>query len=175
MGILKRFLIEEIPEDVPEFDEELYMEEETVEVNTNSVSQDNLVSDIYNQNNLSDLSKSIFKVEELVNSLPKEMPNDTKKATVLSILTSFGLTVDEVVADGTSRKTMLNAALNEIATENKDVVSNNNRDIELKKQEIQELEKDNASRETVIKNTENKIEIETKRISDLIAFVGGEK
>ena len=106
MGILKRFLIEEIPEDVPEFDEELYMEEETVEVNTNSVSQDNLVSDIYNQNNLSDLSKSIFKVEELVNSLPKEMPNDTKKSTVLSILTSFGLTVDEVIADGNSRKNM---------------------------------------------------------------------
>lgn len=176
MGFLKKLLVEEIPEDVSVYDEELYMEEETVvEVNTDSVSQDNLVSDIYNQNNLSDLSKSIFKVEELVNSLPKEMPSDTKKATVLSILSSFGLTVDEVASDGVSRKEMLDAALDEITTENENVIANNNMEIEHKKQEIQELEKDNANRESIIKNTEDKIEIETKRISDLIAFIGGGK
>ena len=175
MGFLKKLLVEEIPNEVPDYDEELYMEETLVEVNTDSVSQENLVSDIYTQNSLSDLSKSIFKVEELINSLPKEMPSDTKKATVLSILGSFGLTVDEVIADGISRKDMLNAALDEIITDNENVIAVNNTNIELKKQEIQELEKDNANRESVIKNTEDKINIETKRISDLIAFVGGEK
>ena len=175
MGFLKKLLVEEIPNEVPEYDDELYMEETVVEVNTDSVSQENLVSDIYSQNSLSDLSKSIFKVEELINSLPKEMPSDTKKATVLSILGSFGLTVDEVIADGISRKDMLNAALDEIITDNENVIAVNNTNIELKKQEIQELEKDNANRESVIKNTEDKIAIETKRISDLIAFVGGEK
>lgn len=175
MGFLKKLLVEEIPNEVPEYDDELYMEETLVEVNTDSVSQENLVSDIYSQNSLSDLSKSIFKVEELINSLPKEMPSDTKKVTVLSILGSFGLTVDEVVADGISRKDMLNAALDEIITDNENVIAVNNTNIELKKQEIQELEKDNANRESVIKNTEDKIAIETKRISDLIAFVGGEK
>lgn len=176
MGFLKKLLVEEIPEEIPVYDEELYMEEETVvEVNTDSVSQDNLVVDIYNQNNLSDLSKSIFKVEELINSLPKEMPSDTKKATVLSILGSFGLTVNEVVADGISRKDMLNAALDEITTDNENVIAENNTNIEFKKQEIQKLEKDNADRESVIKNTEDKIKIETKRISDLIVFIGGEK
>lgn len=176
MGFLKKLLVEEIPEEIPTYDEEFYMEEETVvEVNTDSVSQDNLVVDIYNQNNLSDLSKSIFKVEELINSLPKEMPNDTKKATVLSILGSFGLTVNEVVSDGISRKDMLNAALDEITTDNENVIAENNTNIEFKKQEIQKLEKDNADRESVIKNTEDKIKIETKRISDLIVFIGGEK
>ena len=175
MGFLKKLLVEEIPNEVPDYDEELYMEETLVEVNTDSVSQENLVSDIYTQNSLSDLSKSIFKVEELINSLPKEMPSDTKKSTVLSILGSFGLTVDEVIADGISRKDMLNAALDEIITDNENVIAVNNTNIELKKQEIQDLEKDNANRESVIKNTEDKIAIETKRISDLIAFVGGEK
>lgn len=175
MGRFKNFFVEEVKAEVPEYNDELYMEETVVDVNTDSVSQENLVSDIYNQNNLSDLSKSIFKVEELINSLPKEMPNDTKKVTVLSILGSFGLTVDEVIADGISRKDMLNAALDEIATDNENVISSNNINIEVKKQEIQELEKDNANRESVIKNTEDKIEVETKRISDLIAFIGGEK
>lgn len=176
MGRFKNFFVEEVKEEsIP--DEELYIDEELeqVDVNTEAVSQDNLINDIYNQNGLSDLSKSIFKVEELVNSLPKEMPNDTKKTTVLSILGSFNLTVDEVVADGCSRKTMLDAALDEIVEENENVILDNNKDIEFKKKEIQELEKDNANRETVIKNTEDKIEAEAKRISDLIAFIGGEK
>mgnify|MGYP003410387471 CR=1 FL=1 len=65
--------------------------------------------------------------------------------------------------------------LNEIIEDNETVISENNIAIEQKKREIQELEKDNANRETVIKNTEDKVEAELKRIADLIAFVGGEK
>lgn len=176
MGFLKNLLVEEIPEEVPMMNEDLYMEEEMdVEVNTDSVSQDNLIGDIYNQNDLSDLSKSIFKVEELINSLPKEMPNETKKATVLSILSSFGLTVDEVIEDGQMRDSVVRAALNAIVDENKEVISDNNIAIEKKKTEIQDLEKDNAERETVMENTEDKIEAEMKRISDLIIFIGGAK
>lgn len=174
MGLLKNLFLEEIPEDPLITSEELYMEDE-VEVNTESVSQDNLIEDIYNQNALSDLSKSIFKVEQTINSLPKEMPNDTKKATVLTILSNFGLTVDEVVEDGYSRETIIRSALSTIVEENENAISTNKTVIEQKKMEIQELEKDNANREAVIKNTEDKVELELKRISDLVAFIGGKK
>ena len=174
MGLLKNLFLEEVQEDPLITNEELYMEDE-VEVNTESVSQDNLIEDIYNQNALSDLSKSIFKVEQTINSLPKEMPNDTKKATVLTILSNFGLTVDEIVEDGYSRQAIIRSALNAIVEENESAISTNKTIIEQKKMEIQELEKDNANRETVIKNTEDKVELELKRISDLVAFIGGEK
>lgn len=174
MGLLKNLFLEEVKEETFITDEELYLEED-IDVNTESVSQDNLIEDIYNQNELSNLSKSIFKIEELVNSLPKEMPNDTKKTTVLSILSSFGLTVDEVLEDGCTRETIIRSALNVITNENNDVIEDNKSTIEQKKREIQELEKDNANREIVIKNTEDKVEFELKRISDLITFIGGEK
>lgn len=176
MGFLKNFFVEEVNED--EFlDEELYAEAETeeVEINTENVSQNNLIEDIYSQNELADLSKSIFKVEELINSLPKEMPKETKKVTVLSILSSFGLTVGEVLDDGLERASIVRAALEAIVEENKNAIADNNAIIEQKKREIQELEKNNANRENVIDSTEDKVEVELKRIADLVDFVGGEK
>lgn len=171
MGRFKNFFVEEVQEEVPVM--EMDYEYDEVDVNVEEVSQESLIEDIYTSNNLSDLSRSIFKVEELINSLPKEMPNETKKATVLSILSSFNLTAEEVAQDGYSRETIIRSALDEIVKDNETVISDNNIAIEQKKKEIQELEKDNANRETVIKDTEDKIELETKRIEDLINFIGG--
>lgn len=171
---LKDFFFEKVEEPVVIDNEELLCDyEEEVDVNVENVTQDNLITDIYNQNNLSDLSKSIFKIEELINSLPKEMPNETKRATVLSMLSIFGLTVEEVISDGNERRAVIDVALSAIVTENNDVIDSNNASIEQKKLEIQELEKDNAERTLIIKDTEDKVESEFKRIGDLIKFVGG--
>ena len=172
MGKLKNFFFEEVKDELSY--EELYANYvEEVEVNTENVTQENLITDIYSQNDLSDLSKSIFKIEELINSLPKEMPNETKKATVLSMLSIFGLTVDEVIEDGEKRFSMINSALSSIEGENNDVIHDNLASIEQKKLEIQELEKDNSDRYLLIKETADKIETEAKRIEYLIKFVGG--
>ena len=173
MGFLKKFLVEEIEPEVT-YDEQIDTYVEMVDVNTSNVTQENLITDIYNQNELSDLSKSIFKIEELINSLPKEMPNETKKATVLSMLSIFGLTLEEVICDGNQRCLVVESALYAITDVNNEVINNNNASIEQKKLEIQELEKDNANRTLVIKNTEDEIESEMKRIKDLIKFVGGD-
>lgn len=172
---LKSFLFEEVKKETPVIYEDDYMVDEYIDVNTENVTQDNLITDIYNQNELSDLSKSIFKVEELINSLPKEMPNETKKATVLSILSSFGLTIEEIVEDGENRSSLIKSALSSITNENNDIIDSNNANIEQKKLEIQDLEKDNADRTIVIKETEDKVEAEIKRIDYLIEFIGGEE
>lgn len=176
MGFLKNLLVEEIPNETVSYDDMSYdtYEDVDVDVNTENVTQENLIADIYNQNDLSDFSKSIFKVEELINSLPKEMPNETKKTTVLSMLSIFGLTLDEVMCDGSERCSVIEVALSVIANENTDIIESNNSSIEQKKLEIQELEKDNANRTLIIKDTEDKIESEVKRIKNLIKFVGGE-
>lgn len=172
MGFLKKFLVEEVEPEVS-YDESIDNYVEDIDVNTENVTQENLITDIYNQNELSDLSKSIFKIEELINSLPKEMPNETKKTTVLSMLSIFGLTLEEVVSDGNERCLVIESALSVITDENNDVINSNNASIEQKKLEIQELEKDNSNRTLVIKSTEDKIESEVKRIKDLVKFIGG--
>ena len=173
MGFLDLF-VEKVPEENFVTGDFSIDYENDVDASTDNVTQENLINDIYNQNGLSDLSKSIFKIEELINSLPKEMPNETKKATVLSMLSIFGLTVDEVITDGHERCAMIASALSTIITENNNVITSNNELIEQKKLEIQDLEKDNADRTIVIKDTDDKIEEELKRIETLITFVGGE-
>ena len=171
---LRDFLFEKVEEDVMPYNESYDIYAEDVDVNTENITQENLIGDIYNHNELSDVSKSIFKIEELINSLPKEMPNETKKTTVLSMLAIFGLTIDELVNDGKNRISVVAEARDEIIEDNNNAIVNNSAIIENKKLEIQELEKDNTLREVVIKDTDDKIECEIKRISKLINFIGGE-
>ena len=82
-----------------------------VEVETENITEDNFISDIYNNNDLSDLSKSIFKVEEISMNLPDTMPKETKQASVIGILSSFQLTPESVKTDADERIVILNAAL----------------------------------------------------------------
>lgn len=171
----KNLFIEEVPEQSPSYDIDYDQSSDVdeIDVNTENVSQENLAQDIYEKNGLADTSKSIFKIEELINSLPKEMPNETKKATVLQMLSIFGLTIDEVLFDGDTRYKVLNTALNVITSENNSVIDRNNASIEQKKLEIQSLEKDNADRLALIKDTDDVIETESNRIIKLIEFIGG--
>lgn len=174
MGFLQKLgLVEENPDYNVDI-EPITNYEEPVDVNVENVSNDNLVGDIYSANNLSDLSKSIFKIDELINNLPKEMPTETKKATVLGILTSFGLTVEEVVNDGLSRINYLSASMNEIINKNTGEIDSSNMLIEDHKKEIEELSKYIADLTVANKNCENTIESEVDKISNLIKFVGGE-
>lgn len=53
--------------------------EEDANINLDVVNTETLVSDIYAQNELYDQSKSIFKIEDLMNALPKEMVTETKR------------------------------------------------------------------------------------------------
>lgn len=167
-------LIEKIEEE-PMY-EEITSEviESEIDANVEGVSNENLVSDIYNANSLNDLSKSIFKVEELINSLPKEMATKTKRDTVLAILTSFGLTSDIVTEDGNTRVNLLNAALNEIISTNNNEINSCKVDVENHKKAIEELEKHIASLENENKTCNEKITEETNRVNSLINFVEGE-
>lgn len=175
MGFLQKLgLVEENPDYSMDITLTANYAEPDVDVNVENVSNDNLVNDIYSANNLGDLSKSIFKVDELINNLPKEMPTETKKATVLGILTSFGLTVEEVVNDGLSRINYLSASMNEIINKNTSEIDSSNSLIEDHKKEIEELSKYIAGLTIANKNCENTIESEVDKISNLIKFVGGE-
>lgn len=178
MGFLKKLgLVEENPDyyadDNTDYSNGNY-DESSVDANVEGVTTENLVDDIYKANSLEDLSKSIFKVDEVINSLPKEMATETKKATVLAILTSFGLTTDEVIQDGITRIDFLKSAMNEILTKNNSEIESSNISIEEHKKEIEELSKHITNLVVVNKNCEDTVEQELSKIEELIKFVGGE-
>lgn len=174
MGFLKKLLVEEIPNEEEMYEvESSYVEEDNVEVELDSVNTDTLITDIYAQNELFDKTKSIFKVEELINSLPKEMVTETKKASVLATLGVFGLTVTDVTLDGESRIDVLSGVLSKILGDGNDTVVYKETEIEEHKKEIARLEKEISDQKNEMKVSEDTINTEISRITSLVKFVEG--
>jgi vacuolar-type H+-ATPase subunit I/STV1 len=132
-----------------------------------------VVADTYAANGLTDLSRSIFKVEELMKTLPSEMQTEVKRQTVSSILTSFQLTVDEVVEDGKTRKATLESVAESITNEAKHDIAETETEIEGLKREIAEKEQDIAQTKEMIKNTESTVAAEVEKIDNLLKFIEG--
>ena len=181
MGKLRNLFFEPIEPtnaypDVGAIGSEYYIDEVLdASVNTDGVTQDGFVQDVYEKNELADLSRSIFKVEQVMNSLPKEMATAVKKSTVHTILTSFGLSVDEILEDAERRKEIISTALNTVIAENDEVVAQNDSCIEQKKIEIGELEKDNAERHQFVEEIKQNSEKEFDRICNLVDFIRGDE
>lgn len=129
------------------------------------------IGDVYAGNNLSDLSRSIFKVEELANTLPAEMPSDTKRSTVLSIMSTVGLDEESVINDGQLRIHVLNASSETVLNQLSDDIDSANAEIESLKVKIEELQKDNSTRYAQISAIQNATREEVSRIGHLIAFI----
>ena len=179
MGFLKsigKAFVEEVPtEETSDYSEMSYSEEpEEVEANLDEVNVNTLIDDIYAQNDLTEMSESIFKVEEVINSLPKEMATDAKRQTVQSILSSFGLTVSEVVSDGEKRVEIVKAVKKTICEDGESNVSDMEASIEQHKIEIAELQKKIAAVKEEVKTSSELIDSEAERINGLIKFIGGE-
>ena len=168
------FFVEKIPEEENyDVDTDYSVEDTEILVELDEVHTDTLIEDIYAQNELSDKSKSIFKIEELINSLPKEMVTETKRGSVLATLGVFGLTVTDVTLDGEQRVDVLNSILSKILNDGENIVIDKQAEIENHKKEIARLEKEIADQQSEMKTSENNINAEVDRISGLIKFIEG--
>lgn len=168
------FFVEKVPEEENyDVDTDYSVEDTEVLVELDEVHTDTLIEDIYTQNELSDKSKSIFKIEELINSLPKEMVTETKRGSVLATLGVFGLTVTDVTLDGEQRVDVLNSVLSKILNEGENIVIDKQAEIENHKKEIARLEKEIEDQQSEMKTSENNINAEVDRISGLIKFIEG--
>ena len=179
MGVfdtIKRAFVEEVPNENYEAPIDMGDAEEEIatDVELEGVNTDTLISDVYILNNLSDMSRSIFKVEELIASLPKEMATDTKRASVLAILDSFNLTATEVVEDGENRKATLCGAKEKIDTECNSAITDKEAQIEEYKKSIEALTVEIANEREKMKHSDAIISAEIEKVKALIDFIGGE-
>lgn len=176
MGFFKDLFIEEVPNkvqsDVCE-EENIYCDEVTVNVDLNNMNTHTLVEEAYIQNELFDKAKSIFKIEELINSLPNEMVTETKKTSVLAALSVFGLTVTDITADGESRINVLSNVLSQIIKDSNKNISEKETEIENYKKQIAVLEKEIADIKAEVSSSESVINSEITRITELIKFIDG--
>lgn len=176
MGLLEKLkLVETVDEENHDFSEteELEWIDEPVPVNIPEENTDTIVSDIYHENQMEDMSKSIFKVEELINSLPKEMPTSSKLSSVKAILKNFGIVEEMVLDDSEKREITLNAALLEIVNRMQKEISDKEQEIESYKEKISNLEKEISELNGVMDDSKRLIESEIERIVKLKEFIQG--
>lgn len=176
MGFFKDLFIEEVPSKIQleTYEEDnIYCDEVTVSAELDNVNVNTLIEDVYVQNDLFDKTKSIFKIEELINTLPKEMVTATKKTSVLAALGVFGLTVTDVTFDGENRINVLSSILSKIIEDGSKNISEKEAEIENYKKQIASLEKEIADIKTEVSSSENIINSEITRITELIKFIEG--
>lgn len=169
-GLVER--VEDDPEDFPDAPYE--SEPELVDAaSVDTINEDTLIADIYAKNDLTDRSRSIFKVEDVIASLPKEMTTESKRGAVIGILTSFNLTTVDVTSDGDRRVDVLRSVQNQIKTSNDELIEAKNAEIEQLKATIETLQKEISSLESDTKVSGDKIDTEVKKVTDLIQFIVG--
>lgn len=146
---------------------------EPVSVDASVNSPENVVNDIYAQNDLGDKSNSIFTVQALIETLPSEMTTAKKQSTVSGILQVSGKSVSELLDDASKRIETLTAARDKIVGERNTEISEANADIEDLKKAIEAANIKIQRAEEIINATKQTVSDEISIIDGLVEFCNG--
>lgn len=136
----------------------------TVEANAEINSTENVIDEIYAQNDMSNKDNSIYAVQSFIDTLPAEMTTAKKQSSVYGILKVTGKSVDSLLMDAEERKNILTAARDKSIAE-KDAVINSS------KADIEELKKAIEAANIIIQHAEEVKESIAKSVSDEIAVI----
>lgn len=129
------------------------------------------IGDIYEKSGLSSLDKSIFKVEEFSKHLPDNLPTETKRQSVIGILSASGLHLEDLLQDSADRlKALKDVSI--ITTEK------TNETIDQKEQEIKDLllqadilKQDIIDRKLLQEQQDSVITNELDKINKIVSFI----
>lgn len=139
-----------------------------VDINIKNVSS---IDDIYKAAEIEDLSKSIYKVEEIKEVLPNTLPMSTKKESVLGMMQISGVSVEEVLNDFNSRNLVLKSALESFSNETIHIIESHSKDIELLEEEINKRKESINSRKLEQEEQEKIIKNELEKINSIAEFI----
>lgn len=150
-------------------------EEEPVEVVTGKADTVDFIGQTYHNNGIDDLARSIFKVEEIGNTLPNTLPSEVRRTTVISILTSFGITVQEVMDDADNRAKILTEVCRQTCDAEKEAADQLAAEIEELRLQITEKQKQMQDHQQNQAEVADICEKELKRINGLCDFLNDKK
>ena len=155
--------------------EDMETGEEIIANNVESFDEENYINDVYAANDLIDTSKSIYRVNEVIKSFPSEMPTAVKRTSVQAILNTFGITVQDVVADSEVRQHILQKVNQDFITGKMDEVKELNHSIEQRKIEIAKMEKQVIQLTKEAETSDDLISNEIELIRKVTGFLEGEE
>lgn len=145
----------------------------TVEANAEITSTENLIDEIYAQNDMSNKDNSIYAVQSFIDTLPAEMTTAKKQASVYGILKVTGKSVDSLLLDAEDRVNILAAANNKIVKEQDEIINTAKADIEELKKAIEAANITIQHAEEIKESTIKSVDDEIGFINELIKFCEG--
>lgn len=127
--------------------------------------------DIYMAADLTNMSKSIFKVDEIKKVLPSSMTEETKKQSVIGMMQVSGITVEEVVNDANLRTDALLATLEESSCETSNIIADGEARIAQYQEEIKALKESIEQRKKLQEEQNKIINSELEKINSIKEFI----
>ena len=163
MGLLEKWGLverEDVDVKIPVPMPETTMVEANAEIN----STENVIDEIYAQNDMSNKDNSIYAVQSFIDTLPAEMTTAKKQSSVYGILKVTGKSVDSLLMDAEERMSILVAARDKSIAEKDAVINSSKEDIEALKKAIE-------AANIIIQHAEEVKESIAKSVSDEIATI----
>lgn len=133
------------------------------------------VQAVYEANNMNPADDiTVYKIKDMLDSLPSEMSNKNKKATLKNLMNTLGYNVASIMGDAAARIDTLNAATNQKTTALNDEISENSHQIEEMKLEIERLTARNADAAQAINNIIETVTAERHNIEGVLDFIRDE-
>lgn len=129
------------------------------------------IEDIYTAEGIENLDNSIYKVLEFADSLPKELSTVAKKQSVLGILKTVKLDVNNLIEDGKHRTIRLTETSDLLLTKANDTVKSNIEEIEELEAKIESLKNENTVLTKTSEDQTALIKGEISLINNIIEFI----
>jgi hypothetical protein len=130
------------------------------------------IADVFEQNGLNDLTKSIYKVDEFRKTLPTSLPLDIAKQSILGIISVSGLDVESLKQDARNRIDVLMKAKDMCTVKTAEIVSGNEDKINGLLAEVEKLKNEISDRQEYQQHVEEFVfkEIDTiNKINTIIS------
>lgn len=129
------------------------------------------VNEIYTSFNLDDITKSIFKVDEFSSVLPKELPTDIRKTSVLGILSTSNLDINDLLCDAENRINALRSTENAFDNETTQITTQCSEEITLLEDKINLLKTTINERKKAQEQQKEIIQQEIEKIEKIVKFI----
>lgn len=131
---------------------------------------------VYNANNMNPANAvTVYKIKDVIDTFPSEMPTKTKRTTVKNLMTTLGYNAAAIMSDAEQRKELLRTVGNDKMNALFDEMKSNDQQIESMKEQIEALTNRNVEAGAAIEKITNTVQDELKMISSIEEFIEEDK
>ena len=134
------------------------------------------IAAVYGANNMNPADTvTVYKIKDVIDTFPSEMPTKTKRATVKNLMMTLGYDATAIISDAEQRKELLRTVGNDKMNALFEEMKNNDRQIESMKEQIEALTNRSAEASAAIDKIISTVNGEVEMIDSIEKFIEEDK